>query len=118
MHHEVDMLLDCFPFAGLTVTALAAWMGVPTITIAGHNSSARGGASIMHSLDLDSFVASDPADFVNKAVALSTNLPMLAAVRASMRERMAVQYTNGEAYTRAFEAELRKTWQQWCDTQN
>lgn len=117
MHHEVDMLLDCFPFAGLTVTALAAWMGVPTITIAGHNSSARGGASIMHSLDLDSFVASDPADFVNKAVALSANLPMLAAVRASMRERMAVQYTNGEAYTRAFEAELRKAWQQWCDGQ-
>jgi len=117
MHHEVDMLLDCFPFAGLTVTALAAWMGVPTITIAGDNSSSRGGASIMHSLDLDCFVATDPADFVNKAVALSANLPKLAAVRASMRERMAVQYTNGEAYTRAFEAELRKAWQQWCDAQ-
>lgn len=117
MHHEVDILLDCFPFAGLTVTALGAWMGVPTITIAGTSSSARGGASIMHSLDLDSFIASDPADFVHKAVTLSANLPMLAAVRASMRERMAVQYTNGEAYTRAFEAELRKAWQQWCDAQ-
>lgn len=70
----------------------------------------------MHSLDLDNFIAKDPAGFVESAVALSSNLESLAAIRASMRQRMAVLYTNGDAYARAFEAELRKAWQLWCRT--
>ena len=114
MHDEVDMMLDCFPFAGLTVSAIAAWMGVPTLTIAGTTSSARAGAALTHSFGLEDFIASDPADFVERAVALTSDLAKLAAVRASMRERMALLFTNGEAYTRSFETELRKAWQRWC----
>jgi predicted O-linked N-acetylglucosamine transferase (SPINDLY family) len=116
MHDEVDMMLDCFPFAGLTVSAIAAWMGIPTLTIAGTTSSARAGASLMHSMDLEAFIASDTVDFVRRAVELTSDLTHLAAIRASLRERMAVQTTNGEAYTRSFESELRKAWQLWCKT--
>ena len=114
MHDEVDMMLDCFPFAGLTVSAIAAWMGVPTLTIVGTTSSARAGAALLHSFGLENFIASDSADFVQKAVQITSDLTKLAEVRASMRERMAVRFTNGEAYTRAFETELRKAWQRWC----
>ena len=115
MHDEIDFALDCFPFGGLTVSSVAAWMGVPTLTISGSTPSARAGASLMHSLNLDEFIATDPQDFVTRAVAIAADLPHLAAVRASMRDRMALQLTDASAYTRAFEKQLRSAWSQWCD---
>jgi predicted O-linked N-acetylglucosamine transferase (SPINDLY family) len=114
LHHQIDFVLDTFPFAGLTVSAMAAWMGVPTLTIAGKTSAARAGASLQHSLGLDEFIAENPEDFVEKAVKLSSDFAHLAELRASMRERMAVQFTNGEAYMRSFEAALRQAWREWC----
>jgi protein O-GlcNAc transferase len=114
LHHQIDFVLDTFPFAGLTVSAIAAWMGVPTLTIAGETSAARAGASLQHSLGLEEFVARDPDDFVAKAVSLAADLDHLAGIRASMRERMAVDLTNGPAYMRSFEAALREAWVAWC----
>jgi protein O-GlcNAc transferase len=114
LHHQMDLVLDTFPFAGLTVSAIAAWMGVPTLTIAGNTSAARAGASLLHSLGLDEFVASDPDDFVERAVKLAADFGHLAEIRGSMRERMAVQFTNGPAYMRSFEAAIREAWREWC----
>lgn len=114
LHHQMDFVLDTFPFAGLTVSALAAWMGVPTLTIAGNSPSARAGASLQHSLGLDEFIAKDPDDFVEKAVKLASDFGHLAQIRSSMRERMAAQFTNGPAYMRSFEAAMREAWRDWC----
>jgi len=114
-HDPIDFALDCFPFGGLTVSAFAAWMGVPTMTVAGNTPCARAGASLLHSLGLDDFIAKDPQEFVQKAVALTKDLPYLASVRASMRERMAVHLTNGEAFSKSFGAELRNAWKRWCN---
>jgi predicted O-linked N-acetylglucosamine transferase (SPINDLY family) len=114
LHHQIDFVLDTFPFAGLTVSAMAAWLGVPTLTIAGKTSAARAGASLQHSLGLDEFIAENPEDFVGKAVRLSSDFAHLAELRASMRERMAVQFTDGKAYMRSFEAALRQAWREWC----
>jgi predicted O-linked N-acetylglucosamine transferase (SPINDLY family) len=116
MHDEIDFVLDCFPFGGLTVSAIAAWMGVPTLTVAGNTPSARAGAALQHSLGLDEFIASDPEDYVQKAVLLAADLPRLAEIRQSMRTRMAVQLSNGEAYTQAFEREIRSAWRHYCKT--
>jgi protein O-GlcNAc transferase len=113
-HHQVDFVLDTFPFAGLTVSAMAAWMGVPTLTIAGKTSAARAGASLQHSLGLDEFIAENTEDFVEKAVRLASDPAHLAEIRGSMRERMAAQFTDGAAYMRSFEAALRQAWREWC----
>ncbi|RFC42835.1 MAG: SPINDLY family [Verrucomicrobia bacterium] len=115
-HDELDLMLDSFPFGGLTVSGIAAWMGVPTLTISGTTPSSRAGADLMHAMDLEDFIASDTEDFVKKAVAIASDLPKLSAIRASMRERMAVQVTNGGAYARSFESELRKAWERWCES--
>jgi len=114
MHDEIDFVLDCFPFGGLTVSAIAAWMGVPTLTIAGHTPSARAGAALQHSLGLDEFIASDPEDYIQKAALLAADLPRLEEIRQSMRTRMTVQLSNGEAYTQAFEREIRAAWRHYC----
>ncbi len=116
MHDEIDFVLDCFPFGGLTVSAIAAWMGVPTLTIAGNTPSARAGAALQHSLGLDEFIASDPEDYVRKAALLAADLPRLSEIRQSMRTRMDVQLSNGEAYTQAFEREIRSAWRHYCKT--
>jgi predicted O-linked N-acetylglucosamine transferase (SPINDLY family) len=114
LHHRVDFILDTFPFAGLTVSALAAWMGVPTLTVAGKTPAARAGASLQHALGLDDFIAQDPEDFVQKAVALASDFGRLAEIRASMRERMAVRFTDSKSYMRSFESALRDAWRKWC----
>jgi predicted O-linked N-acetylglucosamine transferase (SPINDLY family) len=114
LHHQMDFILDTFPFAGLTVSAMAAWMGVPTLTIAGKTPAARAGASLQHSLGLDEFIAENPEDFVEKAVKIASDFAHLAELRASMRERMSVQFTDGKAYMRSFEAALRQAWREWC----
>jgi protein O-GlcNAc transferase len=114
LHSQVDFILDTFPFAGLTVSAMAAWMGVPTLTIAGKTSAARAGASLQHSLGLDEFIADNPEDFVEKAVGLASDPAHLAEIRSSMRERMAAQFTDAGAYMRSFEAALRQAWREWC----
>lgn len=114
MHDEIDIMLDCFPFAGLTVSVIAAWMGVPTLTTAGNTPSSRAGASLMHSMGLENFVAADTADFIQKAESLSSDLQTLSSIRSSLRDRMAVHLTNGPEYTRAFEGELRKAWENYC----
>jgi predicted O-linked N-acetylglucosamine transferase (SPINDLY family) len=63
---------------------------------------------------LDEFIAQSPDDFVEKAVKIASDFAHLAEIRASMRERMAVQFTDGEAYMRSFEAGLRQAWREWC----
>jgi len=68
----------------------------------------------MHSLKLDDFIAKDPADFVERAAKLASDLPKLAAVRASMRDRMDMEITNAPLYMRTFEKSLREIWERWC----
>jgi predicted O-linked N-acetylglucosamine transferase (SPINDLY family) len=114
MHHEVDIALDCFPFAGLTVSLFAAWMGVPTLTIAGEISSARGGVSINRGLGLEEWIAKDPDDFVDKAVAFARDVDGLARLRASMRERMERELTNVPKFMKDYESHLRHVWRDWC----
>jgi protein O-GlcNAc transferase len=114
MHDSVDIALDCFPFSGLTVSLFAAWMGVPTVTIAGRIPSARGGVSVCSGLGLGNWIASDPQDFVERAVAFASNWDALAELRGSMRQRMSVELTNGPLFAQDYEQHLRRAWQTWC----
>jgi predicted O-linked N-acetylglucosamine transferase (SPINDLY family) len=65
---------------------------------------------------LDEFIASDPEDYVQKAALLAADFSRLSEIRQSMRTRMAVQLSNGEAYTQAFEREIRAAWRHYCKT--
>ena len=115
LHHEVDFCLDTFPFCGGATSAHAAWMGVPTLTLAGELPASRLGAAEMHHLGLDAFVAESIEDFLDKGLYWATHTAELAELRAGLRDRFS-QSPLGQtvAFADHFEAMLRTVWQRWC----
>jgi protein O-GlcNAc transferase len=85
---EADIALDTFPYPGITTTCEALWMGVPTLTLAGHSMLSRQGASLMNVVGLGEWVASDVDDYVARAARLAGDVSALSALRQGMRERV------------------------------
>ena len=67
---QVDIVLDSFPGNGGLSLLDALWMGVPVVSRSGSWLGARQGASILHSLGQDDWVADSEAGFIAAAVAL------------------------------------------------
>ena len=112
---RVDIALDSFPCTGLTVSAIAAWMGIPTVTLAGDSPTSRAGAALAHAIGLDSWIASNRDEYVEIAVTATRDLNALGFLRASMREKMQRKVTDGRAFTRSYEEALRGIWAKWCE---
>ena len=86
VHAEIDIILDTFPHSGATTTCEALWMGVPTLTLAGHTLLARQGASLLTSAGLRAWIASNEDDFVARAIAHAGDVKGLARQRSTLRE--------------------------------
>jgi predicted O-linked N-acetylglucosamine transferase (SPINDLY family) len=116
-YHRIDIALDPTPWCGGTTTCDALYMGVPVVTLSGKTAVSRGGASILGQLGLTQWVAQSPDDYVRLAHHLANNLPQLVQHRATVRDRMHTsRLMDGAAFTREFEAELRKMWRTWCES--
>ncbi len=115
LHRQIDLCLDPFPFTGATTIGHALWMGVPTLTLAGCTAPGRLGPAMLHHAGLSSFVAHDPADFVEKGLSHSRNLSGLADLRASLRDRLARSLIGQpEVIAKAMSRAFRMMWQRWC----
>jgi predicted O-linked N-acetylglucosamine transferase (SPINDLY family) len=115
-YHLVDFCLDTYPFGGGATTAHGISMGVPTLSLAGDTPASRLGATEMHQLGLDSFVAYDVDGFLEKGRYWAGQLAELAEIRATMRQRLAESPLGDEiAMGNATEELLRMMWRTWCD---
>jgi predicted O-linked N-acetylglucosamine transferase (SPINDLY family) len=116
LHHQVDICLDTYPYGGGATTAHAAWMGVPTLCLAGDTPPSRFSATEMHHLGLDAFIATSIEDFVAKGRYWAEHLSTLASIRSELRTRFAASPL-GQAtpFASSFESALRSMWQRWCD---
>ena len=115
LHHEVDFCLDAFPFGGGATNAHAAWMGVPTLCLAGDTPASRFGATEMNILGLDGFIATSVEDYVAKGRYWAEHVDDLAAIRLGMRERYNSSALGQPAlFAENFAALLRSMWQRWC----
>lgn len=105
----IDIALDPFPFNGLTVTCEALWAGVPVVTLAGTDRPVgRMGAALLAALGLEQLVARTTAGYVEAAAALARDAEGLAALRASLRPRMAASALgDGRGLARAMEDAYR-----------
>ena len=99
------------PYNGGTTSLQAMWMGVPVLTIAGGHFVSRMGASFMQAAGLPEWVASDDADFVRRAVALSQDRQALLKLKIGMRDRLlALPAWDIDAYARDVQAAVRHMW--------
>jgi protein O-GlcNAc transferase len=89
LHNRIDIALDTWPCAGGTTTCDALWMGVPVVTLAGERSFSRTGASVLSTARLPELVTESAERYVDCAIALAQDRERLAALRGSLRDRVA-----------------------------
>jgi predicted O-linked N-acetylglucosamine transferase (SPINDLY family) len=104
-------MLDPFPYNGATAILEALWMGVPSIGLAGNTHVTRVALSLMSAVGLPEFVAHSTEEYVDTAVRIARDVPRLAAIRASLRERMLrSQLMDHAGLARAVEDAYREMW--------
>lgn len=117
-YHRVDICLDTFPSNGLTTTAHALWMGVPTLCQVGDRLNSRGAMALMQHAGLNNWIAADAQAWIAQGATLCADLAALAEVRNGMRERLQQSLLSQPAKLSATLADaLRVMWQRWCQHQ-
>jgi predicted O-linked N-acetylglucosamine transferase (SPINDLY family) len=112
---EIDVVLDSFPYSGVTTTCEALWMGVPVVTLAGARACGRYGLTLLSAVGLSEAIAATAEDFIGKAAALAADPDRLADWRRTLRPRMAASpLCDATAFARTMEAAYRTAWQAWC----
>ena len=113
-HTAIDIILDTFPYPGGTTTCEALWMGVPTLTLAGETLLTRQGASLLTAAGLSDWVATSEAEYIEKAIHLTGDLPKLATLRAGLRRQVLVSPVfDASRFARNFEKALWAMWHQY-----
>jgi predicted O-linked N-acetylglucosamine transferase (SPINDLY family) len=113
-YRQVDIALDPFPFGGGATTCDALWMGVPVVTCPGETFASRHSLSHLTNAGLTETVARDLNEYVELAASLAGDWPRLAALRDSLRQRMAASpLCDGKRFGANLMALLREIWQQW-----
>lgn len=116
---EVDIVLDTFPFNGGVTTCHALWMGLPVVSLSGESAASRVGISILTRMGLTDLVARDAHGYQCAALGLASDPERLAALRASMRERMRTGgLLDGADLARQAQLAYRYMWRTWCDDAN
>ena len=111
----IDISLDCFPHNSGTTLFESLYMGVPFITLAGRPSVGRLGSSVLHGAGHPEWIATSEDEYVELAVALASDLPKLASIRASLRAQMEASPIRDDAgFTRKVEAAYREMFTRWA----
>lgn len=117
-YNRVDIALDPFPYTGGTTTAEALWMAVPVLTLSGEHFLSRQGLGLLVNAGLSDWVASDPDNYVARAVKHASDLKRLAELRMGLRDQvLASPIFDAARFATHFEAALRGMWKKWCDEQ-
>jgi protein O-GlcNAc transferase len=74
LYNKIDLSLDTFPYPGVTTSFESVLMGVPVLTMKGHNLNSRCGESININLEMENFIAKNKDDYFDKAISFQNNL--------------------------------------------
>ena len=113
-HRLADLFLDSFHYNAHTTAADALWAGLPVVTRAGRQFSARGGASILGALDMQQLVTRSDAEYEALIVALLRDPKRLSQVRERLADRIeSAALFDTARYTRHLEAGLEQAYDRW-----
>jgi len=111
---DVDIALDPFPFGGGLTSSEALWMGTPVTTMPGDRPASRQTVGFLDLLGLSDCAARSPAEYISCATKLAADPHRLAALRHSLRSRMAASpLCDGSLFTPTLEAAFREMWGRW-----
>ena len=71
---DIDIMLDTFPYSGMTTNLEAAWMGIPTLTLKGDTFLSKCGVSVNMNCKMHEWIAKDELDYIKKAIFFSSNI--------------------------------------------
>ena len=106
---RVDIALDPFPYPGGATSVDTLWMGVPVLTLRGSRFLAHLGESVAMNAGLGDWIATDPADYIAKAIAFAADLPALAALRQGLRKRLLKEHERARAKKQAESREASRS---------
>ena len=114
LYHQLDIVLDTFPYNGHTTSLDALWMGAPVVSLVGNTPVARAGLSQLTNLGLPELAAHSESEYVAIAEGLAKDLPRLAELRRTLRDRMASSVLMDAArFARQVEQAYREMWRRW-----
>ena len=88
LFNKIDIMLDPFPYGGVTTSLEGLWMGVPLLTLVGEKYYSRIGYSINKNLNLDDWCTFDKKEYVNKALEKSKNYNELIHLKKNLRNKL------------------------------
>jgi predicted O-linked N-acetylglucosamine transferase (SPINDLY family) len=93
------------------------WLGVPVLGLIGDRFLSRAGLSVLSAAGMPEWMAETPDAFIQKAVALANDIPHLAAIRASMRDKLrASPLLDQVRFTRNLEQIYRDVWHKYVSS--
>ncbi len=115
---RIDITLDCFPQNSGTTLFESLYMGLPFITLSGTPSMGTLGSAVVTALGRPEWIAHSKEDYIDKLVALASDLPTLATIRAGLRQEMQGSPLMDEAgFARDVEDAYFSMFQRWIDNQ-
>ncbi|MFG0380581.1 tetratricopeptide repeat protein [Pseudomonas sp. zbq_18] len=113
---RMDIALDCFPHNSGTTLYESLYMGLPVVTLRDRPSMGRVGALILHGAGFDEWIADTEQEYLDKLVALASDVPALALTRAGLRQRMLdSKLCDAADFTRRMEQTYKEMWQRYCE---
>lgn len=114
-YNAIDIALDPFPYSGGLTTCESLFMGVPVITLSGEHFAARHSVSHLSNIGLADCVTASPEAYVERAVAMTADIPALAALRARLRQQtLASPLCDSTRFGRNLAKALRFAWRDYC----
>lgn len=88
LYNEMDIALDTFPYNGTTTTVQALCMSTPVVALRGASHVARVSSSLLGTVGLDELVANSPAEYLEIARELASDVHRLADYKKTLRDQV------------------------------
>jgi predicted O-linked N-acetylglucosamine transferase (SPINDLY family) len=111
-YRSADLFLDTLPYNAHATACDALAAGLPVLTCRGSTFPGRVGSSLLTTLGLGELIAQDAGDYERRARDLAQETGRLAAIRASLEQRLAQSpLFDPASYCRRIETAYRRMWQ-------
>ena len=114
-YENIDVALDCWPYAGTTTSCEALSMGVPMVTLRGESHAQNVGISLLNSVSCPELIATSTEQYIDIVSNLATDVPRLNNYRNSIPSKMQSSILcDGQKFTTNLEQAYLDIWSHYC----